>query len=194
MRNEYSSNKGKIVRTAIRLFNEKGYESVSVSEICKAAGTYRSSFYNVFSCKEDILIAIHKDTIHKIDISATALLEAENDFERLWLLSEEFLRVYMDLGYGSSSYIFIMELAKNYDIVDTIINDLSKWYKLIESCQKQGLVHNQSDPHMLQRQVTYLGLFNLYEWCRSKGTMDMKTGCRRSLETLLDAATEIRWP
>ena len=194
MRNEYSANKGKIVRTAIKLFNEKGYENVSVSEICKKTGIYRSSFYNVFSCKEDILIAIHKDTTRRIDISATALLEAENDFERLWVLSEQFLKVYMDLGYGSSSYIFVMELAENYDIVDTIQNDLFKWHKLIESSQKQGLIRNQSDAKELQRQIVYLGLFNLYEWCRSKGQMDMRMGCRRSLETLLDAAPECRWP
>ena len=37
-----------IAETAVELFKKNGYESVSVNEICKAAGLSRSSFYATF--------------------------------------------------------------------------------------------------------------------------------------------------
>ncbi len=62
------STKERIVRTAIDLFAEKGYESASMREIARGTGIKASSIYNHFSSKEEILLVlldIFRDLIEK---------------------------------------------------------------------------------------------------------------------------------
>ncbi|MGL4655458.1 MAG: TetR/AcrR family transcriptional regulator [Sarcina sp.] len=47
--------KKKIFETAVRLINEKGYDNVTISEICKEAEVGKGTFYVHFEAKEDIL-------------------------------------------------------------------------------------------------------------------------------------------
>ena len=48
--------KRKIFETAVRLIKEIGYNNVTISEICKAAGVAKGSFYVHYNSKEDIEI------------------------------------------------------------------------------------------------------------------------------------------
>lgn len=67
--------KQKILDTALLLFSERGYDSVSVDEIAKATGIKAPSLYNHYSSKQEIFNAIiesiakqyHDDT-NKINI------------------------------------------------------------------------------------------------------------------------------
>ena len=63
----------KILDTALELFSEHGYDSVSVGEIAAAVGIKAPSLYNHFPCKQAIFDAI---------VEATALLY-ERDTDRI---------------------------------------------------------------------------------------------------------------
>lgn len=52
--------KNKIYKTAIKLMEQKGYNSMKIDDICSKAGVSVGSFYNYFKSKEDILIEIYK--------------------------------------------------------------------------------------------------------------------------------------
>ena len=47
--------KNKIFETAVTLIKSKGYNNVTVSEICQAAGLAKGSFYVHYDSKEDIV-------------------------------------------------------------------------------------------------------------------------------------------
>ena len=47
--------KGKIFATAVKLIKEKGYNNITISEICKAANVAKGSFYVHYKSKEDIV-------------------------------------------------------------------------------------------------------------------------------------------
>ncbi len=47
--------KRKIFETAIRLIKEKGYDNITISEISKASGVAKGSFYVHYKSKEDIV-------------------------------------------------------------------------------------------------------------------------------------------
>lgn len=47
--------KRKIFATAVNLIKEKGYDRVTISEICKTAGVAKGSFYVHYASKEDIV-------------------------------------------------------------------------------------------------------------------------------------------
>ena len=47
--------KEKIFKTAVNLITEKGYDNVSVNEICNQAGVAKGTFYVHYKSKEDIV-------------------------------------------------------------------------------------------------------------------------------------------
>lgn len=50
-----AATKEKIFSTAVQLFKRKGYDNVTVSEICADAGIAKGSFYTHYHSKEDIV-------------------------------------------------------------------------------------------------------------------------------------------
>ena len=51
----------KIIRESMKLFSLKGYLSASITDILEAAGTSKGGFYNHFSSKEDLFLAVLAD-------------------------------------------------------------------------------------------------------------------------------------
>ena len=52
---KYFQNAEHILQSAIKQFKEYGYAASSINDICERAGISRSTFYNIFSQKKDIL-------------------------------------------------------------------------------------------------------------------------------------------
>jgi AcrR family transcriptional regulator len=48
----------KLVRAAVRLWSEKGYDDTTVEEVCAAAGVGRSTYYLHFESKERLLVEL----------------------------------------------------------------------------------------------------------------------------------------
>lgn len=55
-REKMLENRIKIMEMASAMFREKGFESVTIDDVMKAAGLTRGSFYGHFSSKEDLII------------------------------------------------------------------------------------------------------------------------------------------
>lgn len=68
--------------SAVRLFSERWYSSVSVAEICRGAGLSNGIFYRYFDNKEAIVRRILEDTILQIEQALTAV-KGESPAERI---------------------------------------------------------------------------------------------------------------
>jgi TetR/AcrR family transcriptional repressor of nem operon len=55
-REQAALNRERIVDTAARLFREKGYDGIGVSDLMKGAGLTHGGFYGHFASKEDLLV------------------------------------------------------------------------------------------------------------------------------------------
>jgi AcrR family transcriptional regulator len=80
--NRYEANKQricmKLMEVAIGLILEKGYDAVTVSEICRQADYGRSTFYLHFADKEELFWAILK---HNMTIIDAEILKSINPFQ-----------------------------------------------------------------------------------------------------------------
>ena len=66
---------------ALRLFDEKGFENVTVDEIAAASGISRRSFFRYFATKEDVVVAGHAEFGPRI----AALVKARAEDEDVWV-------------------------------------------------------------------------------------------------------------
>ena len=71
-RNAAQENREKILESAITLFQQKGFENVTIDDIVKAAGFSRGTFYKLFVSKEDLVVsymvrwnALYEEFYHK---------------------------------------------------------------------------------------------------------------------------------
>lgn len=74
------SNKETILYKAISLFAQKGYNGVSVQEICESAGITKPTLYYFFKSKQGLLEAITQDMGGHLLEALTAAAVYEHDF------------------------------------------------------------------------------------------------------------------
>lgn len=141
MRNFMQSMKDKIMVESFKLFLEKGFESVSMSEIKKASGISVGTFYYYFKSKEDLINTVMTNYI--FDYFQMAL-DNMNDFEGS--TREEIYYVTMQIiGYD----IYKKEWASFYRKLD--ISDYRRIFLLyLEGVQKYELMSEKYEEYTLK--------------------------------------------
>lgn len=132
--------KQRILRSAIRMFAEKGYAGATISEIASLANVADGTVYEYFKNKEDVLLSIPEERFkdHLTEIEETFYIRnsvrklkryIKHHFE-LYLIDRDFLRNYMMLillnrrFYQSRAYESLRLYVKVFeDLVDEGIND-----------------------------------------------------------------------
>lgn len=169
-----SKNTDKIVAAAIALFRSRDYFSVTVKDICRSAEVSTSSFYSVFSGKDDILLCILRG--HKDDFEATMLdlLNAETELKKLWVLYSKFLKLVDDFGPELTVAMFELEINRKFSFISSVkdyIQRYSTWLvRLVEDCQKTGVIQNPGKASTLVPMAVRLSFYILLEWCVSNET------------------------
>lgn len=187
-----SKNRDVIAAAALELFKANGYESVSVSEICRRANVPRSSFYSAFGGKEDIIIYMMKNLKEDYASVFSQLMEAENDLCRIWALYDRYLGLAVEFGPDLTGALFALELRNPVGILD-LIYAFNDWFvKLIKSCQRQGLIRNATPPEDIVTLGVRIALGAAYEWCRTRGAFDLRQTALSEHETLYDVPPEYR--
>lgn len=181
-----------ITDTAFALFKEKGYEHVSIREICEAANVPRTSFYTCFSDKADILVHSLAGVKSNFLSMMPQFIDAPNDLERIWFLSDSFLQLAVGYGPELCKAIFMLELNGECDLFD-ILSDFNDWLaQLLANCQKSGIVGVKGDPHELIPIQLNLAKAVWLDWVRSGGAFPLQETVRHDIEIFLDVKSEYR--
>lgn len=67
-----------VLDVSIRLFNEKGFDETSMSDICRESGLSNGSVYHMFTGKQDILRRIYERDIN-VSLGLTSHMEEKLD-------------------------------------------------------------------------------------------------------------------
>lgn len=193
MSSETSKNTAKIVDAAMTLFQQAGYEAVSVREICEKAGVSRSSFYTVFSGKADILAYRLRSVKQDFEKSLPNFIREPNDFERIWFLTDAFLKEAENIGPELTRAIFLIELEQSCGLFD-LLTAFNDWLiQLLANCQSAGIVKNPGKPETLIPVQLNLAIAVLFDWTRKNGSFPLRRTVRETIEIFLDVLPEYRW-
>lgn len=186
------STKKHITGQAVRLFREKGYENVSVNDICKAAGIARSTFYLTFSGKKDIIEKMLSDVHLSRDEFFSDFIAAKNDFERMWILCCRYLYVAESNGPEVTGALFRLDLMNEINILDAV-HSVDEWFvQMTENAQNSGVILSTEPAGTLAPLGIDIAYYTTYEWCRRKGVFNLRRVVRRRAEAVYCIAPEYR--
>ena len=144
-------------------------------------------------CCFEIISTVLEDARSIHNATVGDLLDAENDFERMWALCVRNLAIVLDFGPELTGSLLSMELSEAFGIMD-ILHGMDPWLiKLTRNAQKAGIILNPEAPEVLAPLVTDLMYQVTYDWCRCKGAFSLRQKARTWAEVAFYVAPEYRW-
>lgn len=182
-----------ITDAAVRCFRERGYDEVSVNDICREAGVARSSFYRVFSNKMDTIRYLLEHTDTNSIVSIEELLAAQNDFDRMWLIGDRYISICKSLGPELNATFQSMAVRGEFDLL-ALGHSVDAWFiRLTRSCQKIGIIRSAEPAELIGPLMVDMVYHEIYVWAAHKGDYPVRARSRRVTEALVDLAPEYRW-
>ncbi len=87
-----------ILQTAIGLFKQRGYSTVTINEICTACGISKGTFYYHFKTKEDLILNYYQVLSGDMLRIMPELLKDKPCIEKVWSCLEYFIDNTISLG------------------------------------------------------------------------------------------------
>lgn len=165
----YKNIKNIIISTSYTLFKEKGYNNVSINEICKACSITKPTFYYHFKAKEDVIFAFFNDKMQYSLESVFEISQAANGRELLLEYLKNILSVFKSVGYDIIRTVFIFSL---YDMEKQFaLPDLFRKNAIaaIKKGQKDFSILNSSSPEEIYMSIQHVFNGYVYLWCQHNG-------------------------
>ncbi|HEX3023136.1 MAG TPA: TetR/AcrR family transcriptional regulator [Lachnospiraceae bacterium] len=189
---EINSTKEFIIDTANQLFLEKGYQNVTVMDICKACNISKTTFYYHLKSKEDIILHFYDPITHNISQFLMTILSKDNYWEQLLLCFESLVKEASKYGTDFFSQMMISNLKEDYgsyDLRDELTNIA---VMIIKKGQEAGQIRNQSNAKELYIASAYAFLGHEVTWCIKKGKFEWMEELRKALENIYDVEPALR--
>lgn len=163
-----------VLKSAMNVFWEKGYNGTSMQDLVDATGLNRSSIYNSFGSKlelyQDTLSRYQKETVGMFQ---KILLKAKNPLDALRLIFEGFLpEIINDTdNKGCFSMNCKAEMGNQESniqkwLLDTQEQTLALFQGLVEDGQEQGLINRNQN----SKSYAYF-IFNAFQGFRMTGIL-----------------------
>lgn len=180
--------KEKIFQAAKRILQKKGYEELSIKNICEEAGVSNGSFYHHFKTKDDLLSYYIEDQ-PKIDPD---LLELPDNVEGV---KAGIIQVYMNyVKYCRELGVEFM--SEYYDTKNQALNAAIRMerpypiitvQKYVEKAEQARVVSLNVSIEEFTTDIRMIVIGNVFEWCVKHGEADFEGNMSRSLGKYLDA-------
>lgn len=179
--------KGRIFRAAKTILQEKGYEALSIKNICEEAGVSNGSFYHHFKTKDDLLSyyieeqpSINPDLL---DLPGSAE-EAITTIVHVYLNYVEYCK---ELGLEFiSNYYTPKNQSLNPDIRTERPYPILTVHNYLQKSIDAGAIALRRPLEDVQHRYPYDRYRNVFEWCLKNGKADFERICADHWECYLD--------
>lgn len=175
-----------VLRSAVTLFNEQGYDATSVSQLARRLGVTKSALYHHFSSKEELLAVATGRALDGLEGALHAAETADSASDRLaavlagavGVLVEQLPNVTLLLRVRGNSDVERAALARRRTFDQNVAT-------LVRDAQAEGSVRTDIDPIVATRLV--FGMVNsLVDWYRADGQVDAARLADEVLAVALD--------
>lgn len=192
MRKSKEENRRQIMDAAYPLLKEKGFETVSIMDICKSASVSRSSFYTVFRNREELVSSFFSFSEPQYRGMLSRLLGLTTPYEQFLSAVSIYFDRYAEAGPYLLSEILKINVADYQGIFEDNIHRREVYVTLIEKCQKEGYIENKQPAPDLYLALCSHSVGILYLWCAAKGDFELKETALAQVESILDVLPKYR--
>jgi len=175
-----------IIDTACELFMQKGYNAVTVQEICNACNVTKPTFYYHLRSKEEIILNIYDPIVKNLTGHLLNALLADNYWEQLMVIFESLVQESVKFGIDVHRQLFISNLNNDYGSFDFREELTRVAINLIEKAQQAGQIRNQSPADVLYQASAYAFLGYELTWSMKGDAFDGFKNIRSAMEQIYD--------
>lgn len=157
-----------IKQKAITLFLDKGYNNVTIQDICDELHITKPTLYKCVSSKEDLILDLYDQTIEQLVKDTYKLVDSDSHLEQLLIIFSTLIKETKKYGYDLFSQMFIANLKENKRSFEMRKSLTKLCIIIIKKAQVNGEIHNHSSCETLYKALAYC--FTGYEvmWCINK--------------------------
>lgn len=176
-----------ITEKAIELFQTRGYEHTSITDICKACNITKGTFYYHFPNKDEITFEFYENMFKNFSEVLVELLMIPNTKEQLWKVYEFSIDRTIELTPNVLYALLISDIQKGFDFFtpygdSTRNTHSSRMLKLQIELVKKGQSNNEikkGDSEMMVRTFVAALIGIAIAWSRSGGIFNEKEELRK---------------
>lgn len=195
MKNE-NETKIRIRESALKLFEEKSFEEVTVVDICKASGITKHTFYYYFKSKDDLLEQFYKIPCALTMEEVGSILTTDSYVEQIWMINKKFIDFIKEQGVEILKQIMIKNLMNDKGTFRPDTKDIREIMKLqmniIEKGQESGQFKSQIASRDLGKMFQQLLHSTLFMWVTGDGNFDFEEYVRYQFEVLFQVDEDYR--
>lgn len=185
-----------ILDTAHQLTIEKGFDQISIQEICKTAGVSTGAFYHYFKSKDEIILAWYEsiDEFYRTDVipkiqEKTNLTAIEKICLYLREMAEQaehfgvtFIRqLYRaQLGVGNTAFLY-MERVLPDGLRDLIMEG-----------QKAGTIITDCSAEVIKEELLVIMRGTILRWCMCNGGFGLAEEAENMMKRYLNAVAAVK--
>jgi AcrR family transcriptional regulator len=181
----------KIYETSLELFTARGYENVSVDEICEEVGVSKGAFYFHFQSKDQVILEQFK-AIDELFAGAYDKISGQESgipkLRQMWVNSTRFIEL---IGLQAVQVIFHEEIRPGRE-ASYLASKERPNYKITESlireAQENGIIRTDIDAEELAETIITCWRGLVYDWCLSSGRLDLKRSGDRMFDVIIEGA------
>ena len=184
--------KTKIVQAGGQLFKQKGYDAVTVNDICQACNITKPTFYYHIKSKQDILLQLYDIIIENLTPILLKMLHSSSSWDQIILLFDHLINNITTLGADLNSQLLIVNLQRKEQALHLRkpLEEIAK--DIIATGQKNGQFRNKNEAVSLYEAAAYMFTGYEYMWCTLRGQFNWRAEFFNSLEALLDVDPTLR--
>lgn len=178
--------KQRILDAASALINEKGYDEVSIPDICSAAGISKTTFHYYFPQKRDLYYDMEHYFGAAFSDNYYRVFEKSTFTQQIWEFYEIMLDEDLKYGHRFSQQYFINRLKEHEErgFYENLFHR-KPMVAVIRSAQAAGQMRNCSDPEAVCMALSYAVRGVILAWAIEDGTLDLKQRAKDVVRTIL---------
>ncbi len=175
--------KEKIYSNAIKLIRKKGFENISVSEICDKSDVSIGTFYYYFKTKQDILFEIYKKADDYFENTVYENLKSDNHLEKVREYLFYYIKFVEDDGIDMIKHLYIPDnklFVKKGRAMQTILEDI------IAKGQLKKQISDRMSPEEAVRFSFVVMRGVVFDWALNDGSYDIVENAEPFIDSVCD--------
>jgi len=182
----------RLLNASLELFREKGYEQTKVSEITRAAGVAKGTFFNYFPTKERVLLALGEQMLGKLgQVNASDIFQQQMTRGKVKAMFHA-----LAAGLDSDRELVKEMVYRGLRLPDLIDNSRAQLdframlVLLIEQGKRKGEIIDTTDASFVADALYTLYFQQIVTWCSRDFETSLPDQLDRTVDLIFDGISQ----